>query len=101
VISLQTVLGAAFHSRRPHRLELQGFAHYLGVGEFREVHLYGNERPPAWVAKLHLETKFVFHNARRLFKDPPTGRVAPGVERGRSLARGLVRKRGGSGSGRS
>jgi hypothetical protein len=94
VISLQTVLERSFIVGGRTALELQGFAHYLGAGEFREVHLYGNEPPPAWVGKLPLETKFVFHNARTLFSNPPTGHAAAaGVERGgRSLAGGLVRQ---------
>jgi hypothetical protein len=93
VISLQTLLERSFIVGGRTALELQGFAHYLSAGEFHEVHLYGNERPPAWVAKLTLETKFVFHNARTLFKNSPPGHAAPGVERdSRSLAGGLVRK---------
>jgi hypothetical protein len=99
VISLQTILARPLIVGGRTALELQGFAHYLGTGEFREVHLYGNERPPAWVAKLPLETKFVFHNARTLFKNRPSGHTAPGVERGiqmsaggRSLGGGLVRQ---------
>jgi Transcriptional regulator, AbiEi antitoxin, Type IV TA system/Transcriptional regulator, AbiEi antitoxin N-terminal domain len=93
VISLQTILERPLTVGGRTALELQGFAHYLGTGEFREVHLYGNEPPPTWVAKLPLETKFVFHNARSLFKDSPTGQAAAAVEHnGRSLAGGLVRQ---------
>jgi hypothetical protein len=99
VISLQTVLERPFIVGGRTALELQGFAHYLGAGELREVHLYGNERPPAWVGKLKLETKFVFHNAKKLFKNEAPGHVGPGVERGgqqtsgtRSLGGGLVRQ---------
>jgi hypothetical protein len=33
----------------------------------REVHFYGPKRPPTWVGKLKLETKFVFHTSGRLF----------------------------------
>lgn len=93
VISLQTVLERPFIVGGRTALELQGFAHYLGTGEFREVHLYGNEPAPSWVGKLPLETKLVFHNARTLFKNLPTGQAAAGVERdGRPLAGGLVRQ---------
>jgi hypothetical protein len=93
VISLQTILERPLSVGGRTALELQGFAHYLGAGEFREVHLYGNEPPPTWVAKLPLETKFVFHNARSLFKNSPMGLAAAGVEHGgRSLAGGLVRQ---------
>jgi hypothetical protein len=93
VISLQTMLERPFIVGGRTALELQGFAHYLGAGEFREVHLYGNEPAPTWVGKLPLETKFVFHNARTLFKNPPTGQAAAGAERGvRPLAGSLVRQ---------
>jgi hypothetical protein len=71
VISLQTVLERPFVVGGRTALELQGFAHYLGAGELREVHLYSNERPPTWVGKLKLETKFVFHNAKKLFRNKP------------------------------
>lgn len=81
VISLQTVLQRPFIVGGRTALELQGFAHYLGTGELREVHLYGNERPPAWIGKLKLETKFVFHNAKKLFKIAQPGPVGPGIER--------------------
>jgi hypothetical protein len=93
VISLQTILERSLTVGGRTALELQGFAHYLGAGEFREVHLYGNEPPPTWVAKLPLETKFVFHNARSLFKHRASSLGAPDGERGgRSLAGGLVRQ---------
>src|SRR5258708_4168597 len=94
VISLQTVLERPFIVGGRTALELQGFAHYLGAGELREVHLYGNERPPAWLGKLKLERKFVFHNAKKLFKTEPSGPVGPGIERSgaRSLSGGLVRQ---------
>jgi Transcriptional regulator, AbiEi antitoxin, Type IV TA system/Transcriptional regulator, AbiEi antitoxin N-terminal domain len=89
VISLQTVLERPFIVGGRTALELQGFAHYLAAGELREVHLYGNERPPAWISKLKLETKFVFHNARKLFKNEAPGQQAKGT---RSRGDGLVRQ---------
>lgn len=94
VISLQTVLERPFIVGGRTALELQGFAHYLGAGELREVHLYGNERPPAWISKLKLITKFVFHNARKLFKNEVPGRVGPSQQANgtRSRGDGLVRQ---------
>jgi hypothetical protein len=99
VVSLQTVLGQRLAVGGRTALELQGFAHYLGAGEMREVHLYGRERPPRWVGKLNLETKFVFHNAGRLFNTHTTIPTAPGVEGGsqpplgmHSLGAGLVQQ---------
>jgi hypothetical protein len=94
VISLQTVLERPFIVGGRTALELQGFAHYLGAGELREVHLYGNERPPTWIGKLKLETKFVFHNAKKLFKIAQPGPVGPSTERSgtRTLGGGFVRQ---------
>lgn len=67
VISLQTLLHAEFVAGGRTALELQGFAHYLSSAPQREVHLYGTEKRPGWVLKLNLESRFVFHNAKRLF----------------------------------
>ena len=69
VISLQTLLKAHFVAGGRTALELQGFAHYLSAAPQREVHLYGTDRRPGWVLKLHLESAFVFHNAKRLFSN--------------------------------
>jgi len=66
VISLQTLLDAKFVAGGRTALELQGFAHYLSSAPQREVHLYGTDKRPGWVLKLNLESKFVFHNAKRL-----------------------------------
>ncbi len=67
VISLQTLLKAHFVVGGRTALELRGFAHYLSSTPQREVHLYGTDRRPGWVLKLNLESRFVFHNAKRLF----------------------------------
>jgi hypothetical protein len=101
VVSLQMILERPVVVGGRTALELQGFAHYLSVAGQREVHLYGDEVLPAWVGKLKLDTKFVFHNARKLFKNRPlvghvgglTGKLeasdAPGTE---SLRSDLVRQ---------
>lgn len=67
VISLQTLLDAKFVVGGRTALELQGFAHYLSSAPQREVHLYGTDKRPAWILKLNLESRFVLHNAKRLF----------------------------------
>ena len=102
VISLQTVLQRSLTVGGRTALELQGFAHYLGAVEFREVHLYGNERPPTWITKLPLETKFIFHNARTLFENQPQGHDTRKVKRdsqpkasSRSIGGGLVQQQWG------
>lgn len=88
VVSLQTILGQRLAVGGRTALEVQGFAHYLGAGEMREAHLYGLARPPAWVGKLKLETKFVFHNAARLFKTHTPVDAPAGVESGSHLHTG-------------
>jgi hypothetical protein len=80
VVSLQMVLKCKLVVGGRTALELQGFAHYLGPSEFVEVHLYGDDRPPSWVGKLKLDTQFVFHNARRLFKNQAPGHAVAGVD---------------------
>jgi hypothetical protein len=69
VISLQTLLNANFVVGGRTALEVQGFAHYLSSVPQREVHLYGSGKRPAWVLKLNLESRFVLHNAKRLFQN--------------------------------
>ncbi len=84
VISLQTLLKAHFVVGGRTALELQGFAHYLSSTPQREVHLYGTDRRPGWVLKLNLESRFVFHNAKRLF---PNNIVLDRRQRGKRSAR--------------
>src|SRR5216683_1214915 len=55
VISLQMLLELPLIVGGRTALELQGFAHYLSATGPREIHLYGDEPPPAWVGKLKLE----------------------------------------------
>ena len=74
VISLQTLLERPLIVGGRTALELQGFAHYLSASGPREIHLYGDEPPPAWMRKLKLEAKFVFHNAKKFFREEPIAR---------------------------
>jgi hypothetical protein len=67
VISLQTLLKVGFVVGGRTALELEGFAHYLPAVPQREVNLYGTDKRPGWVLKLTLESKFIFHNAKKLF----------------------------------
>ena len=82
VISLQMVLERPIVVGGRTALELDGFSHYLSSGGPREVHLYGDERAPGWIGKLPMETPFVFHNARKLFRAEP---ISAGLERLKSL----------------
>ncbi|MFK4874917.1 type IV toxin-antitoxin system AbiEi family antitoxin domain-containing protein [Novosphingobium sp. ZW T3_23] len=69
IISLQTFLESDVTVGGRSALEELGYGHYLG--RRREVHLYGAQRPPGWLAALPLEVEFVWHNSRRLFPDDP------------------------------
>ena len=68
VVSLNSFLHQpAFVGART-ALELQGFSHYVAAGASRETHLYANEELPKWVSQVPVNTRLVFHNARRLFR---------------------------------
>ena len=75
VISLQSVLERPVTIGGRTALELDGFAHYVSSSGPREVHLYGDERAPGWLGKLPIETAFVYHNARKLFRAEPISDV--------------------------
>lgn len=71
VISLQTLLlRTPFIVGGRTALELQGYTHYLSR-EIKAVHLYGPEKLPAWLQKLNLPQRFVYHNSARLFRNNP------------------------------
>lgn len=82
VTSLQMVLECPVIVGGRTALELQGFAHYLSLTGPREVHLYGDAPLPTWVGKLKLDTKFVFHNAKKLFRNEP---IASSLGQGANL----------------
>lgn len=71
VISLQTLYQLPLAIGGRTALELQGYAHYLSAAGPREVHLYGDNAPPPWLKRLTLDTTFVFHNAKKLFRNQP------------------------------
>lgn len=74
VVSLQTLLRRPIIVGGRTSLRLQGFDHYVSMGEPRDVHLYGEKAPPGWLFELPLENRFVFHNAKTLFQDEPITR---------------------------
>lgn len=71
VVSLQMVLERPIAVGGRTALDLAGFAHYASGSGPREVHLYGDEPAPGWLAKLPIETEFMFHNGRKLFRAEP------------------------------
>ena len=85
VVSLQTVMEHPMAVGGRTALELAGFAHYTSRSGLREVHLYSDESAPGWLGKLPIETNFVFHNARRLFRGEP---IADALEALKVVLRG-------------
>ena len=77
VLSLQMVMERSIVVGGRTALELHGFTHYVSSSGPREVHLYGDGSAPGWLKKLPIETQFVFHNARKLFRAEP---IAAGFE---------------------
>ena len=47
-------------------LELQGYGHYLAPTGPKEIHLYGDAKPPKWLTSLPLKQNLVFHSAHLL-----------------------------------
>ncbi len=68
VISLQMMMGLPLVVGGRTALELMGFSHYL-ARETTEIHLYGRNTMPTWVARLPLEARFVGHSISRLFPE--------------------------------
>jgi len=88
VISLQTLLEIPVVIGGRTALELQGYAHFLAQ-EQREVHLYGKDALPAWMHKLSLKQRFIFHKSTRLFRNDP-------ITRGLTSLNGNVKTREGT-----
>ncbi len=81
VIALQTLLAIPVVVGGRTALERQGFGHYVSA-KAREIHLYGAAPPPAWLFKLPLAERFVFHGTARLFPDDPPARGLARLEPG-------------------
>ncbi len=79
VISLQTLLECPIVVGGRTALEQHGFAHYLTSEGPHEVHLYGDVAPPGWLSGFYAKTRFVFHNAKRLFGEAPIARGLGGL----------------------
>jgi hypothetical protein len=79
VISLQAQLRQPLVVGGRTALELQGYAHYLSH-EVKEVHLYGPKRPPGWLNEIRTDTRFVYHNDRKLFRKEAVTGSLPGLD---------------------
>lgn len=88
VVSLQTILSKPLVVGGRTALELQGYAHYLPTST-TEVHLYGPKSPPNWLNKLKLDTKFIYHNDQKLFRNQPIHRSLGNISWNINEARGV------------
>jgi hypothetical protein len=68
VVSLNSLLNLPVSVGARTALEIQGFSHYLTPGGPREAHLYTDHTLPRWVSQVPVDTKLVFHNAKKLFE---------------------------------
>lgn len=60
VRSLQVGEELPLHVGGRFALSLNGYEHYLRLGDAGEITLYGAERPPGWLAKLSLTQRFEY-----------------------------------------
>ncbi len=60
VLGLTSFEHKPFHIGGITALNLQGYAHYLPIGA-QNIHLYGTDNPPFWIANLKLQESLVFH----------------------------------------
>lgn len=60
VHSLQAGEGMPLHVGGRFALTLQGYEHYLRLGDAGTITLYGPERPPGWLGKLPMQERFAF-----------------------------------------
>jgi len=74
VVSLQYLLEIPVTVGGRTALELHGFTHYVSDHGPTEIHLYSNRSLPGWVGKLTLSSHFVYHNAKKLFREEPIAR---------------------------
>jgi hypothetical protein len=89
VISLQALLDYPLLVGGRTALELQGYAHYL-THEQKEVHLYGPKPPPKWLYQMPLNTRFVYHNDRKLFRTTLPMKGLTQLEGGKKPAAGVA-----------
>ncbi|MBW8312950.1 MAG: type IV toxin-antitoxin system AbiEi family antitoxin [Rhizobium sp.] len=71
--SLQQRDGLRLHVGGRFALAWQGHEHYLRLGESPVITLYGNDRPPGWLAELPMQGKFLYVGAGPF---PPTEPVS-------------------------
>lgn len=97
VQSVQNLLNCPLAVGGRTALEEQGYGHYLSQSA-REVHLYGEHRPPSWLDELKLDVTFHYHNSARLFSEPtifPAPEFSPDPDRDAQFPNGFMMASGG------
>lgn len=61
VVGLQKFAKLPYHIGGLKALELQGFAHYLPIGDENEISLYGAKNLPAWLKNLDVDCKLTLY----------------------------------------
>ncbi len=69
VLSMQKLMNYNIHVGGKTALDLNGFAHYLGLGQKEQVHLYG--KAPPWLNRLPDGERYIVHSLA-LFGYEPT-----------------------------
>lgn len=86
VLSMQHIMGYPVHVGGMTALTLQGYGHYLALGDKAPVWLYGAD-VPNWLRKLSLDAPLEIRN-QRLFADPEMGLMEARDEQGPGNAGG-------------
>lgn len=67
VYTLQAIMKTDYVAGGLTALELSGFSHYLPTSKKETIHLYGNDKLPAWLNTLSDTVTFVRHTRNELF----------------------------------
>lgn len=89
VISLQVLLKYPVSVGGRTALELSGHAHYLPQTQ-QQIHLYSDNKLPAWLLKLPLPETFVIHNRNRFLPAPVIAQDSLPLDPIASLEQALV-----------
>lgn len=89
VISLQTLLKHPISVGGRTALELGGYAHYLPQTQ-QQIHLYSDNKLPAWLLKLPLQETFMIHNRNRFLPAPVIAAESLPIDDSASLEQALV-----------
>ncbi|MDD2368627.1 MAG: type IV toxin-antitoxin system AbiEi family antitoxin domain-containing protein [Sulfuricurvum sp.] len=61
VLALQRLSNLSFYVGGISALNLQGYAHYLPIGNEKQLYIYGSDTPPAWIKHIQLSQTILFY----------------------------------------